>query len=104
MRMSMPLIRSAESVTILTTEDQNIHRASASELQRFLKMHGVDSEIALIENAGVIGDRLLEACAERNMDLLVMGAYHEGYTRQELFGGNAQTVVDNAQIPVVMAH
>ena len=34
----------------------------------------------------------------------MMGAYHEGYARQELFGGNAQSVVDNAAIPVIMAH
>ncbi len=104
MRMSMPLIRSADSVTILTTKDLNAHRASAAELQRLLTMHGVDSDISLIENRGVIGDRLLEACKEIQADLLVMGAYHEGYTRQEFFGGNAQTVVDSAQIPVLMAH
>lgn len=104
MRMSMPLIRSAESVTILTTDDQDIHRASAAELQRLLNMHGVSGDIFLIEKRGVIGDRLLEACEKHHADLLVMGAYHEGYTRQELFGGNAQSVVDSTRIPVLMAH
>jgi len=104
MRMSMPIIRSAERVTILTTKDQNAHGASATELQRLLKMHSVSSDIAEMENSGIIGKRLLNACEEHQADLLVMGAYHEGYTRQELFGGNAQTVVDNARIPVIMAH
>ncbi|MEM9433766.1 MAG: universal stress protein [Pseudomonadota bacterium] len=104
MRMSMPLIRSADRVTILTTEDQGVHRASAAELQRLLRMHSVSSDIILIDNRGVIGDRLLEACEEHEADLLVMGAYHEGYTRQELFGGNSQAVVDNARLPVLMAH
>jgi len=104
MRMSMPLIRSAESVTILTTDDQDIHRASAAELQRHLKMHDVSGDISVIENRGIIGERLLEACEALQADLLVMGAYHEGYMRQSLFGGNAQVVVDSAQIPVIMAH
>lgn len=104
MRMSMPLIRSADVVTILTTDDRNANSASAAELQRLLKMHGVASDISLIEKRGVIGERLLEACEDHQSDLLVMGAYHEGYTRQELFGGNAQTVVDRARIPVIMAH
>lgn len=104
MRMSMPLIRSAESVTVLTTADQDTHSASATELQRLLTMHGVSSDIYLIEKRGIIGDRLLEACEELKADLLVMGAYHEGYTRQELFGGNAQTVVENVRLPVIMAH
>lgn len=104
MRMSMPLIRMAEGVSILTTGDTDVHRASASDLQQLLNMHGVANTIVQIENRGVIGDRLLEASDSENADLLVMGAYHEGYARQEIFGGNAQTVVDNAQIPVIMAH
>ena len=104
MRMSMPLIRMAENVSILTTKEQSVHRADATQLQRLLNMHGVSSDIVFIENRGMIGERLLEAADTHNADLLVMGAYHEGYTRQELFGGNAQTVVDRAQIPVIMAH
>jgi nucleotide-binding universal stress UspA family protein len=104
MRMSMPLIRTAKSVNILATEDPDADRASASELKRLLKMHGVACDIVLIEKQGVIGQQLLDACVECDAELLVMGAYHQGYKHQEIFGGNAQTVVENAQIPVIMAH
>ncbi|MEP2029243.1 universal stress protein [Roseibium sp.] len=104
MRMSMPVIRSADKVSILTTKDADVHRASASDLHQLLNMHGVESDIVEIENRGVIGERLLDAAGNQDADVLVMGAYHEGYTRQEIFGGNAQTVVDKARIPVIMAH
>ncbi len=104
MRMSMPLIRTADNVFILTTGENGVQRADAPDLQRLLNMHSVASEIVQIENRGVVGERLLEAAGSGDADLLVMGAYHEGYTRQGLFGGNAQSVVDKAQIPVIMAH
>ena len=104
MRMSMPLIRTAKNVTILTTDDRENDRSSASELKRLLNMHGVSSDIIQVEQQGVIGQRLLEVCEECDAGLLIMGAYHQGYKRQEIFGGNAQLVVDKAQIPVIMAH
>lgn len=104
MRMSMPLIRKADTVSILTNGEFDHQNASAEELQRLLTMHGVASDVVMINKNGVIGEQLLEASKSVDADLLVMGAYHEGYARQELFGGNAQSVVDSAQIPVMMAH
>lgn len=104
MRMALPIIRAADKVNILTTDDTYVHRASAADLQQFLGLHSVDSEIVKIENRGSVGERMLEASETVGADLLVMGAYHDGFARQELFGGNAQSVVDTAKIPVIMAH
>lgn len=104
MRMSMPLIRQAGVVNLLTTGDVEHHKAGAEELKRHLALHGLQSKIVKIPDHGVIGERLLDAAGKLGADLLIMGAYHEGYARQELFGGNAQSVVDNANIPVIMAH
>lgn len=36
--------------------------------------------------------------------LLVMGAYHECYEREPIFGGNSQVVVAEAELPVVLVH
>jgi nucleotide-binding universal stress UspA family protein len=33
-----------------------------------------------------------------------MGAYGHSHERETLFGGNTQTVVDHAEIPVLLAH
>jgi len=104
LRMSMPLLRAADSVHLLSTGDESHRAATAPEAQRLLTMHGVASEIVTIPKRGVIGERLLEAAEQLNSDLLVMGAYHNSYERQEIFGGNAQSVVDGATLPVVMAH
>ena len=104
MRMSMPLIRAAETVRILSTGSHEHPSVSAAELQRHLSSHGVNSEIVTIPDHGIIGERLLEAARETGTDLLVMGAYHDGYARQGIFGGNAQSVVDQSRLPVIMAH
>lgn len=104
MRMSMPLIRLADTVTILTTGDYEHRRASAEELQRHLALHEISSGVTDMADGGPIGERLLETTKALDGDLLIMGAYHEGYARQDLFGGNAQSVIDQADIPVIMAH
>ena len=36
--------------------------------------------------------------------MLMMGAYSVSHERETLFGGNTQSVVDKADMPVVMAH
>jgi nucleotide-binding universal stress UspA family protein len=36
--------------------------------------------------------------------MLIMGAYGESHERETLFGGNTQTVVDRAELPVVLVH
>ena len=43
-------------------------------------------------------------CGAKGADLLVMGAYHDSYERETIFGGNTQAVVDEATIPVVLVH
>ena len=104
MRMSMPLIRKADRVSILTTGDTEHERSGADALRRHLAGHGVESAIVAIDDHGIIGQRLLDASRDIGASLLIMGAYHEGYARQELFGGNAQTVVDHATTPVILAN
>ena len=79
--------------------------ATAEDLVRYLELKGVQSNIrAFAPKSGVVGEQLLWETAASGADLLVMGAYHDSYERESLFGGNSQIVVDRAQFPVVMVH
>jgi len=100
---TMPLIKAALKVTILTT-GKEIHAATAEELAEYLDLHGVIASVNRIERDGNIGRSLLKHAGTAGSDLLIMGAYHESYERETIFGGNTQVVVDEATMPVILVH
>lgn len=102
--MSMPLIAQAKSVTILSSGATE-HAATPEELQRYLELRDVASTIRRFEPAGNnVGRQLLSETREAGAGVLIMGAYHDSYERESLFGGNSQVVVKEAEFPVVMVH
>jgi len=102
--LAMPLIEAASKVTIISSKATG-HTATAAELQRYLELKNVSAEVRMFVPAGGhVGGQLLEESSAAGAGVLVMGAYHESYERESLFGGNSQTVVKEAKIPVVMVH
>lgn len=102
--MAMPLIASAASVTILTGGTSQT-AAGPEDLRRYLELKGVESTIRSFQAKGAnVGEKLLEETKAAGAGTLIMGAYHESYERESLFGGNSQAVVRSADIPVVLVH
>lgn len=102
--MSMPIIAAAASVVILSSEGREVAPAP-EELQRFLELKGIKADIRrFAATSAVVGDQLLSETKNAGASLLVMGAYHDSYERETLFGGTSQVVVKNADIPVLMVH
>lgn len=102
--MALPLIASAKSVTILSggSDDQV---PSPDDLQRYLELKEVSAAVRTFDaGRGQVGEKLLEEAKSSGAGTLIMGAYHESYERESLFGGNSQAVVHQADIPVVMVH
>lgn len=95
--------RAADRVTILAAGSGEPHGATAEELLEYYRLRGVTAEIHRFE-ARKPGAALLEKTSELGAGLLIMGAYGHSHERETLFGGNTQTVVDTAGIPVVLAH
>lgn len=101
---SMALIESASSVTILSSYHSE-HAATAEELQRYLELKSVNATIHVFKaKSGNVGLQLLEETQKVGAGALIMGAYHDSYERESVFGGNSQAVVQNAGIPVIMVH
>ncbi|SFE42674.1 universal stress protein [Roseivivax sediminis] len=101
--LTMPLIETAEKVTILTGGGSE-HSATATEFQEYLANRSVTADIVQFDVRGNAGRQLLKKSGEVGADLLIMGAYHESYERETLLGGNSAAVVEEATIPVVMVH
>lgn len=102
--MAMPMIASAASVTILSGGTSQ-PAAGPEDLQRYLELKEVASTVRRFEaKSSNVGTRLLEETKAAGAGTLIMGAYHDSYERETLFGGNSQAVVQAADIPVILVH
>jgi len=101
--MMRRMIETADSVTILSSgssPDGN----RAADLKDYLTLRGIASKLHRFDAGRNAGAALLEAASEVNADVLIMGAYGDSHESETIFGGNTQTVVDTAEMPVVLVH
>ncbi|MBC8269873.1 MAG: universal stress protein [Rhodospirillaceae bacterium] len=101
---AMPLITRAQSVTILTAENDKTSSTVAAELVTYFAWHGVSADSRNLPGGSQVGEVLLEDCKTIGADLLVMGAYTHSRMRQLILGGVTKHVLANAELPVLMAH
>ena len=101
--LTMPIIEKADKVAILTTGDQ-AEATSAAELGDYLALSGIGAEVKDFKKQDSIGQDLLNHSKDAGADLLIMGAYHDSFERETIFGGNTQVVVDHAKMPVIFVH
>lgn len=99
------LLEKAKHVRVLTVDSPATSAARAHELANYLEWHGISPDTHTFE-AGPksVGERLLEEVKDANADLLVMGAYTHSRMRQLILGGVTRHVLENAEIPLLMAH
>lgn len=104
--MTAPIISRAASVTILSTGETGDNRQpGAGQLQRYLELRGVTAAIHEFKASGKnVGVQLLSESRTVGAGLLIIGAYHDSYERESLFGGNSQAVVTDADFPVILVH
>ena len=101
--MTIDIIQSADKVTVLTAGEET-HGATSEDLLGYLAARGINAALKRFKPQRSIGESLLELSKSCGADTLIMGAYHDSHERETVFGGNTQTVVDNAMMPVIMVH
>ena len=106
---ALPLLQQAEAVTILMVnphgEASRNGTESGAKLVRYLKRHDVNA--TLTSHTGVqidVADFILSQAADRNTDLIVMGAYGHARIREVVFGGVTQSVMRHMIVPTLMSH
>ncbi|MDQ2065937.1 universal stress protein [Xinfangfangia sp. CPCC 101601] len=107
-RRALPLLKQAEKVTI-TVVDPSPRGAERSDpggqLCQLLVRHGVRAEVSVLARSlPRISDVLHRACRDAGADLLVMGAYGHSRFRQAILGGATRNMLEQAELPVFMAH
>lgn len=107
-RRAMPFLKQAELVTI-TVIDPPTHGAERSDpgglLCQLLVRHGVKAEVSVLARTMPrISDVLHRAARDLDADMLVMGAYGHSRFREAILGGATRNMLEQAEIPVFMAH
>lgn len=93
---ALPILQGAKHVHVVTVADEKrLHRAgSGVELCKHLARHGVEVTFEQAQAKGrAIGDVLEAYAVERNIDLLVMGAYGHSRLREFILGGATRRVL-----------
>jgi nucleotide-binding universal stress UspA family protein len=105
---AMPILQRSDRIIILTASEESESRAdlaSAQRLAKSLAQHGFNPEAKRVavgrERAS---QALARAAASERADLIVMGAYSHGRTRELVFGGFTRELLTSCDLPLLMLH
>jgi nucleotide-binding universal stress UspA family protein len=105
---ALTFLKPAARVVLLagvTADDGEERPPASNDMIAHLKRHGVNAEAMQIKvNEGDIGRLLLGAAKDLGADMMVMGAFHHSRWREFILGGVTLTVLEQATIPLFMAH
>jgi nucleotide-binding universal stress UspA family protein len=107
-RAAMPLMRMADTVHV-TVIDPPMHGPNRSDpgglIAQYLSRHGVRTEIDVLSRSMPrVSDVLLRHVTDMDADMVVMGAYGHSRFREAIFGGATRYMLEQASVPVFMAH
>lgn len=103
---SLPLLRQAERVILLSVEEEGAAAPKALEdLAGQLAWHGISAGVQVTSGkAGSARQQLQRTALQLQADLLVVGGFGHGLFREHMFGGVTQSLIDQALLPVLMMH
>ncbi|WP_370204052.1 universal stress protein [Salipiger bermudensis] len=107
-RASLPLLKSAENVHVVVIDPPQ-HGPNRSDpggaLSQFLARHGVRTEIdVLSKTMPRVSDVLCRHVQDLDADMIVMGAYGHSRFREAILGGATRNMLEQAEVPVFLAH
>lgn len=103
---SMPWLTRGEA-TVLTKQDGEERKfpLSAEDLAQYLHRHGIETNILNdLERKIGLPAFILESAKKINAEMIVMGAYSHSRLRENILGGVTKYMLENADMPVFMAH
>ena len=103
---AMPLLKRASRVVVLTVEGgAAVPGPTGQQLCRYLQLSGVPARSLTVSLDGrLTGEAVLAHANALGCDLLIKGAYTQSRLRQLVFGGTTRYILNNATLPVLMAH
>ncbi|NLS08301.1 universal stress protein [Rhizobium sp. P32RR-XVIII] len=108
-REALEIMRAADSVHITMIDPVAALRASGDEpgadVATYLACHGVN---VIVDPLPSMGREVAEILPKHALDIgagmIVMGAYGRSRMREFVFGGTTRSVLNHAELPVLMVH
>lgn len=102
---ALPLLARAEHVLLLAGESEQPIEPTLDAVAEWLLRHGIKVTPKRVKlEAWPVGEELVTEAAKAGADLLVMGGYGHSRMRETIFGGATRAVLNDAALPVLMAH
>ncbi|WP_343080848.1 universal stress protein [Ostreiculturibacter nitratireducens] len=107
-RAAMPLLKAADLVNIAVIDPPS-HGPERSDpggpLSQLLARHGVKTEVSVLaKTMPRVSDVLCRHARDEAADMVVMGAYGHSRFREAILGGATRNMLEQAEVPVFMAH
>jgi nucleotide-binding universal stress UspA family protein len=107
-RAALPFLQQAESVNIAIVDPPQ-HGPERSDpggaLSQWLNRHGVRAEVSVLSKTMPrVCDVLTRHARDISADMIVMGAYGHSRFRESILGGATRSMLEVAEVPVLMAH
>jgi len=107
-RRALPFLKRADMVQIVVV-DPPAHGPERSDpggrLCQLLVRHGVKAEVSVLARTlPHVSDVLSRQVRDLDAELLVMGAYGHSRFREAILGGTTRDMLENAEVPVFLAH
>ncbi len=105
-KAALPLLKAAKTVRIMNGEREGIVGLAPPSLpiREWLSRQDVEFEWFPFHETTHAGRELLEDALSMQADLVVMGAWGRSRLSELILGGVTRHVLENAQLPVLLAH
>jgi nucleotide-binding universal stress UspA family protein len=103
---ALPLLTTSNAVTLLwvnAATEQDVELGDG--MVRHLARQGVDAKLDLAKSRALsVAEVVLSQAADRDSDLIVMGAYGHSRLRETIVGSTTRDMLRSMTLPVLMAH
>lgn len=100
---SLDIVHAADRVSILTGGKVQANGPTVEELVEYYTLRGITAEVVRFDGKDPAIE-LLNTCQSIGASLLITGAYSHSHETEMLFGGNTERIVDQTEMPILMAH
>ena len=104
LRLTLPMLKQAGNIVFVTVND-GASELPASEGQRYLAAHGIESSTRSWScNGRGVAHAIQKAADELSASCIVMGAYGRSRMREMILGGATRDLLSSATVPLLLAH
>ncbi|MDI7864469.1 universal stress protein [Rhizobiaceae bacterium n13] len=106
---AIELMKGAENVRITLVDPVSSYLASGAEpgadVATYLARHGIKVTVDQLAGGGrLVAEVLNRHAIDTGSDMIVMGAYGHSRLKERIFGGVTKSMIENAEVPILMAH